>query len=1247
MTPLRISATLPAFAVAFLLLPVTLSSAATYEQDFTAADGTTDLDDGSTIGSNDGVNQVIGNALRLTSAANTGTRASYRIPALADSSQGWTATFDYVMSDTPGGNPPADGFSLSYGDIPALTTNGAANTGHGAAEAGMGGIVIAFQIDTWQNNNANSPGVGILENGNPLPGGRIDGTVVPTDGTVSGTATITWSPNTATFRTSGLANDANFTDLPHGFVGNDSYSWAFSARTGGATQDLIIDNLRIVTGAVEDSDGDGLPNTYEVVNNLDPNDDGTIGESSPGAKDGPNGALGDPDGDNLTNSEERSRGTSPRAADTDNDGLNDDVEDGGGIYVSTTRTGTDPLNPDSDGDILLDGVENPELPFVDANQPGTDPNKPDTDGDLTNDGFEINRGRNPTVPDTSTTYVQEFTAADGTTDLQDGSTIGSSDGVSRVVNNALQITSSANTNTRSSFRIPALTGSSQGWIATFDYTLTDVAGGNPPADGFTLNYGDIPPLTTGGGQNTGHGAAEAGMGGNVISFQFDTWQNGNDNSPGVGILVAGTPLPGGRIDGTVVPTDGSVSGTATIIWTPDDASFTTTGLTTNANFSILPHTFTGNDSYGWAFSARTGGATEDLIIDNLSIETGAPGDSDGDGLSDAYENANGLDPNDDGTAGESTPGAKDGPNGALGDPDADGITNTEERDRGTNPTNNDTDNDGLTDGVEDGNGIFISGTQTGTDPLNPDSDGDGLLDGVENPNLPFVDAEQPGTDPNNPDTDGDGATDRAEAQIGRDPTFFTTPPTTYCNNFDSYPDGTKDLLDLTVINGAAASVEGGQLRLTIDGEGLGASSFSVPALAGSSSGWKATFDYTLIDAIDEGEPADGFSLNYGNAAVGELGAAEEGMGNIGSVTENLSLEVDTYDNNENGVVELGVNVAEKTDGVDISLADSVGAVLLDGETRSGTVTISWDPVNGASFSTTGLNNDANFVNVPTSFVADDSHTFIISTRVGGANETLLIDNLCITTEPPGRTQFELRNTGDDLEFRFATTAGKFYDIRSSTDPEAEPDPATWAIWQADLEATPPLNVNLFPRPVESRRFFVIQEKDAPPFFFEDFESGATGWTTGSEPDDAGTTSWELGSPNGTDGPASGADGSANAYTTAIGDYAPNANIFLRSPPINLGVNGITTATLVMQQFRDADTFGDFFGIRLRRADDLSELATIDPDPTIVDDGWGEFTATIPPEALGREILLEFWFTSDATLDLYSGWSIDNVSVEIE
>lgn len=229
------------------------ASAAVYAQNFTFADGTTNLGDGTTIGSSvngtaGAIASVQANALRLTDSATGGQRASYRIPALTDSSMGWTATFDITLTDAVGGNPPADGFTFNYGDIAALTTTGAAADGHGAAEAGMGGTVISYQVDTWENGNVgNSPGVGILQSGIALVGGRIDGTVVPTDGSVSATVSISWTPADTSFNTNGLATDANFDDLAHTFAGNDTYGWTFSARTGGATEELLVDNLVITT----------------------------------------------------------------------------------------------------------------------------------------------------------------------------------------------------------------------------------------------------------------------------------------------------------------------------------------------------------------------------------------------------------------------------------------------------------------------------------------------------------------------------------------------------------------------------------------------------------------------------------------------------------------------------------------------------------------------------------------------------------------------------------------------------------------------------------------------------------------------------------------------------------------------------------------------------------------------------------------------------------------------------------------
>ncbi|MGA1793706.1 MAG: PKD domain-containing protein [Thermoplasmatota archaeon] len=113
-------------------------------------------------------------------------------------------------------------------------------------------------------------------------------------------------------------------------------------------------------------------------------------------------------------------------------------------------------------------------------------------------------------------------------------------------------------------------------------------------------------------------------------------------------------------------------------------------------------------------------------------------DTDGDGLSDKYEEDIGYDP-------------------SVPDQDLDGLSDLTEHDLRTNATMNDTDGDGLTDYVEV-KGWVINFTYCGeifywhirSDPLINDTDGDGLLDNIEFLCL---------LNPRSRDTDGDGNDD--------------------------------------------------------------------------------------------------------------------------------------------------------------------------------------------------------------------------------------------------------------------------------------------------------------------------------------------------------------------------------------------------------------------------------------------------------------------------------------------------------
>ena len=83
------------------------------------------------------------------------------------------------------------------------------------------------------------------------------------------------------------------------------------------------------------------------------------------------------------------------------------------------------------------------------------------------------------------------------------------------------------------------------------------------------------------------------------------------------------------------------------------------------------------------------------------------------------------------------------PDPAL-DTDGDGVPDVTEAANGTDPDDTDSDDDGVDDGAE---------ATAGTDPLDDDSDDDGVSDGDE---------ATGGTNPLNPDTDADGVNDSAD-----------------------------------------------------------------------------------------------------------------------------------------------------------------------------------------------------------------------------------------------------------------------------------------------------------------------------------------------------------------------------------------------------------------------------------------------------------------------------------------------------
>ncbi|MCE7743620.1 MAG: S8 family serine peptidase [Candidatus Heimdallarchaeota archaeon] len=122
---------------------------------------------------------------------------------------------------------------------------------------------------------------------------------------------------------------------------------------------------------LQDTDGDGLSDGWEIDNNLDP----LVNDSA-----------NDPDNDGSTNLEECSHGTDPHDSDTDNDGMPDGWE----ITYSLN-----PLSDDSMSDADGDNLNN-----IDEFTSGADPTDTDTDNDGLNDKQEFLNGCDPTDSDT-------------------------------------------------------------------------------------------------------------------------------------------------------------------------------------------------------------------------------------------------------------------------------------------------------------------------------------------------------------------------------------------------------------------------------------------------------------------------------------------------------------------------------------------------------------------------------------------------------------------------------------------------------------------------------------------------------------------------------------------------------------------------------------------------------------------------------------------------------------------------------
>ncbi len=674
-----------------------------YTQDFTGvADGVLELSDGSVIiNRQEMAAQVESEALRLSDATIGWARANYAMPSAGRApTQSFKASFQFKLATA---TTPGDGFAFNYGAIDANL--------NGSEEGFSRGLSVEF--DTWSNGTPEDPiGYNVAVDGTDVTGGS-NPQAIPIDDAWH-TAVIDW---TKTSPTSGQINftidsSAIFTNLPTpGFAPCEDARFIFTSRTGGAREDVLIDNIEILTPADQtDSDRDNLIDDWEEAYF------GNLAAT----------AAGNPDGDELTNLQEQTNATSPNAADSDLDGLLDHFETGTGIFVSATNTGTDPSKADTDRDGLGDGREVAALDHV------TNPNVFDTDGDGYGDLHEHLWNTDPndvnSVPDR--VPLPWYSAYDESW-------------IWRLEKLRILWDRTSTAPVQNQWREQHLFG------ATTQNTSTDWG----REISFTYRY----HATNGTGfllRADNHGVLERPSGGGLWRNKWRSngaWDSALGFS-GHGRLDESDPL---TFEARVCPGVDSPSGGMVLLRLINERTGDVVVETLEAGLSPLSLR---DGSAVWLsrYNELEGTLWAAPGIQVTMGPAQAPLDSDDDGMTDAFETAHGLNPNDASDAGL--------------DPDMDDLTNVEEALWNTNPTMAHSDGDGVNDGEEVRRGYSpTSDTSTPpyfsfTPPANrEDIDGNGLTDLWEK-SL----GRGQSLDPDG-DEDGDGQTNAMEDLAGTDP----------------------------------------------------------------------------------------------------------------------------------------------------------------------------------------------------------------------------------------------------------------------------------------------------------------------------------------------------------------------------------------------------------------------------------------------------------------------------------------------
>jgi len=179
-------------------------------------------------------------------------------------------------------------------------------------------------------------------------------------------------------------------------------------------------------------------------------------------------------------------------------------------------------------------------------------------------------------------------------------------------------------------------------------------------------------------------------------------------------------------------------------------------------------------------------------------------------------------------------------------------------------------------------------------------------------------------------------------------------------------------------------------------------------------------------------------------------------------------------------------------------------------------------------------------------------------------------------------------------------------------------------------------------------FYELYVGEVTPLWCADFESGATGWVTGSAPEDR--VDWEVGMPRGLAGDPKTAFGGTNVFGTDLardGAYRRNSLQWAETPEID--VSGHTEVRLQYQRWLGVE---DGFFDKARVYANGTEIWTqyrspSEPERPVhhVDKEWRFQDLDVSSHIVDGKLKVKFELASDGGFSL-AGWNLDDVCIVV-